>query len=52
MIAVDTSALMAIVLGEGEADASIKILEAETEVLISAGTVMEALILSSPTHGL
>ena len=47
MIAVDTSALMAIVLGEGEADACIKILEAETEVLISAGTVVEALIVAA-----
>ena len=43
MIAVDTSALMAIALGEKEADACIKILETETEVMISAGTVAEAL---------
>ena len=47
MIAVDTSALMAIVLGEAEADACIKILEAETDVLISAGTVAEALIVAA-----
>jgi ribonuclease VapC len=46
MIVVDTSALMAIVLGETEADACMKILEAETEVLISAGTLAEALIVS------
>lgn len=46
MIAVDTSALMAIVLGEPEADACIAALEAEDEVLISAGTVAEALIVS------
>ena len=45
MIAVDTSALMAIVLGQAEADACIKVLKAETEVLVSAGTVAEALIL-------
>ena len=38
MIAVDTSALMAIVLGQAEADACIKVLKAETEVLVSAGT--------------
>ena len=47
MIAVDTSALMAIVLGEAEADACIKVLEAETEVLVSAGTVAEALIVAA-----
>jgi ribonuclease VapC len=46
MIAVDTSALMAIVLGEPEADACIAALESETEVLISAGTLAEALIVS------
>jgi ribonuclease VapC len=46
MIAVDTSALMAIVLGEPEGDACIDVLEAETEVLISAGTVAEALIVA------
>ena len=47
MIAVDTSALMAIVLGEPSADACIRVLEAETEVLISAATVAEALIIAS-----
>jgi ribonuclease VapC len=47
MIAVDTSALMAIVLGQAEADACIKVLEAETEVLVSAGTVAEALIVAA-----
>jgi ribonuclease VapC len=47
MIAVDTSALMAIVLGETEADTCTKILESETEVLISAGTLAEALIVSA-----
>ena len=47
MIAVNTSALMAIVLGEAEADACIKVLEAETEVLVSAGTVAEALIVAA-----
>jgi len=47
MIAVDTSALMAIILGEPTADACIRVLEAETEVLISAATVAEALIVAS-----
>ena len=47
MIAVDTSALMAIVLDEPEADAFIAALEAEDEILISAGTVAEALIVSA-----
>ena len=47
MIAIDTSALMAIVLGEAEADACIKTLEVETDVLVSAGTVAEALIIAA-----
>lgn len=47
MIAVDTSALMAIILGEAEADACVKALEAETDVLISAGTVAEAIIVAA-----
>ena len=46
MIVVDTSALMAIVLGEPESDACIAALEAEADVLISAGTLAEALIVS------
>lgn len=46
MIAVDTSALMAIVLGEPSADACIRVLEAESEALISAGTAAEALIVA------
>lgn len=44
MIAVDTSALMAILLNEPEADACAVLLEAEDQILISAGTVAEALI--------
>ncbi len=44
MIVVDTSALMAIVLSETEADACIARLTDEDSVLISAGTVAEALI--------
>jgi ribonuclease VapC len=47
MIAVDTSALMAIVLAESEADACMRALETEPEVLISAGTVAEALIVAA-----
>jgi ribonuclease VapC len=47
MIAVDTSALMAIVLNEAAADACIAALEAEDQILISAGTVAEALIVSA-----
>lgn len=47
MIAVDTSALMAIALNEPEADACIGALEVEDALLISAGTVAEALIVSA-----
>lgn len=46
MIAVDTSALMAIILDEPEAASCIAALEAEQEILVSAGTVAEALIVS------
>jgi ribonuclease VapC len=42
MIVVDTSALMAIVPDEPRPEACIKALEAEAEVLISAGTIAEA----------
>jgi ribonuclease VapC len=47
MIAVDTSALMAIMLDEPEADACVAALEAEDDLLISAGTVAEALIVAA-----
>lgn len=47
MIAVDTSALMAIVLDEPDADICIATLESTDDVLISAGTVAEALIVSA-----
>ncbi len=47
MIAVDTSALMAIVLNEAEADACAAALEAEDDLLISAGTVAEVLIVAA-----
>ena len=47
MIAVDTSALMAIVLNEPEADACAVALEAEEKLLISSGTVAEVLIVAA-----
>jgi ribonuclease VapC len=47
MIVVDTSALLAVVLGEGTSDACIEVLQGDTEVLISAGTVAEALIVAA-----
>ena len=46
MIAVDTSALMAIALNDPEADACAVALETEDRLLISAGTVAEALIVA------
>lgn len=46
MIAVDTSALMAILLNEPQSDACIAALAAEDEILMSAGTVAEALIVA------
>jgi ribonuclease VapC len=46
MIVVDTSAIMAIILNEPEADACSAALEAEDTILISAGTVAEALIVA------
>jgi ribonuclease VapC len=47
MIAVDTSALMAILLSESEGSACAAILESEPHVLISAGTLAEALIVAA-----
>lgn len=46
MIVVDTSALMAILLDETEADRCADVLEAEDQILISAGTLAEALIVA------
>lgn len=46
MIVVDTSALMAVLLAETEAEACIAVLESEDRLLISAGTVAEALIVA------
>jgi ribonuclease VapC len=47
MIAVDTSALMAIVLDEPDADACIAVLAAEDDLLISAGTAAVTLIVAA-----
>ncbi|MCH8489685.1 MAG: type II toxin-antitoxin system VapC family toxin [Oceanicaulis sp.] len=46
MIAVDTSALMALLLGEAAADAIADALETADTLIISAGTVAEALIVA------
>jgi ribonuclease VapC len=46
MIAVDTSALMTIVLGEPRADLCKGVLQSEPELLISATTLAEALIVA------
>jgi ribonuclease VapC len=47
MIAVDTSALMAIILDEPEADACSAALETDENIVISAATIAEALIVST-----
>lgn len=47
MIAVDTSALMAILLDEPQADACVAALEIADEILISAATVAESLIVAT-----
>ena len=46
MIVADTSALMAVLLDEPGAEDCIAVLEAEAEVLLSAGTMAEALIVA------
>jgi len=46
MIAVDTSALMAILLDEAEADACVAAVQEADTLLISAGTIAEALIVA------
>jgi ribonuclease VapC len=46
VIAVDTSALMAIALDEPRAEACMAALQTEDEVVISAGTLAEALIVA------
>jgi ribonuclease VapC len=47
MMVVDTSALMAILLGEPEAANCVAALEAERDLVISSGTVAEALIVAA-----
>lgn len=47
MIAVDTSALMAIVLDEPQAAACVAALETEQQIVISAATVAESLIVAA-----
>jgi ribonuclease VapC len=44
---VDTSALVAIVLREESAPLSIAVLQSETEILMSAGTLAETLVVSA-----
>ncbi len=46
MIVVDTSALMAILLNEPDADSCAAALQSEAEILISAGTAAEAYIVA------
>ena len=46
MIAVDTSALMAIVLNEAQAEPCDSVIERADRLLISAGTLAEALIVA------
>ncbi len=46
MIVVDTSALMAILLGEAESEACMDVIEGAETLVISAGTVAEALIVA------
>jgi ribonuclease VapC len=46
VIVVDTSALMAILLGEPAGERCMRILEAQGDVLISAGTLAEALVVA------
>lgn len=47
MMAIDTSALMAILLEEPEADACVAAIDGEDDILISSGTVAEALIVAA-----
>jgi ribonuclease VapC len=47
VIVVDTSALIAIVLREGQAATCIDVLEYETNALLSAGTMAEAFIVAA-----
>jgi ribonuclease VapC len=46
VIVIDTSALMAVLLGEPQGERCIAILEADADVLISAATLAEAMIVA------
>ena len=46
MIAIDTSAIMAILLNEPDADACIAAIEAEEDIIISSATLAETLIVA------
>ncbi|WP_199556039.1 type II toxin-antitoxin system VapC family toxin [Sandaracinobacteroides hominis] len=46
MIVVDTSAILAILLNEPEGDACAAAIEAENDILMSAGTIAETLIVA------
>lgn len=46
MIAVDTSALMTVLLGEAEAESCIQVLTSADDLVISAGTLAEARIVA------
>src|SRR2546423_10995092 len=47
MMAIDSSALMAIALGEERGEACAAALETDQEVIVSAGTVAEALVVAA-----
>lgn len=47
MIAVDTSALMAVLLGEARAEDCAAVLESASDLLLSSGTLAEALIVAA-----
>lgn len=43
---IDTSAIMAILLNEPEADACVEVIETESDIVISSGTLAETLIVA------
>jgi ribonuclease VapC len=47
LIAIDTSALLAITLGEPESSSFVDVMEAESIIVVSAGTLAEALIVAT-----
>jgi ribonuclease VapC len=47
VIAVDTSALMAVLLGGAQADDCVAVLESADRLLLSSGTLAEALIVAA-----